>query len=55
MTPKVEPNGGNFSGGQQCIAIARAIMRNPDYLLLDEATSNLDAQSSGRCPTPWPI
>lgn len=46
LDTRVEINGSNFSGGQrQCIAIARAVMRNPDYLLLDEATSNLDAQS----------
>lgn len=46
MNTKVEHGGKNLSGGQkQCIAIARVIMRNPNYLLLDEATSNLDAKS----------
>ena len=38
--------GGKLSGGQrQRIAIARMIIKNPDYLLLDEATSNLDAEN----------
>lgn len=44
--PDVGECGGRLSDGEkQCIAVIRALVRNPQILILDEATSKLDVDT----------
>jgi len=46
LDAQVAEGGGNFSAGQQQkLAVARALVRHPDFIILDEATESFDSPS----------